>query len=188
MKSTPVWVRFPEDGTGRQGVQLARERAAHACRHSAYLAQAPQVELDRDESGAPRPSGGWYWSRSHTRGMAVGLVAPHPVGVDVESLKRPRLEALRRYFLEQDLGQLQDAASLLGLWTAKEAVSKLSGEGVAALPRTQVTPTTPGRFSVHLDGRSYAVRSTCIEGHVIAVAFPAGSPAPAWPTPLEVPA
>jgi 4'-phosphopantetheinyl transferase len=111
----------------------------------AYLGiAAGQVSLTHGEYGRPAlakthdPSLGFNWSHSGNHALiAVGRgVAP---GIDLELLRpRPRaLEIAARYFSDDEAEALaalpadSRAAAFLELWTAKEAVLKALGRGLA---------------------------------------------------------
>lgn len=111
----------------------------------AYLGlAADQVNLTHGEYGRPtladthEPSLDFNWSHSGNHALiAIGrAVAP---GIDLERLRpRPRaLEIASRYFSDDEaeaLAALPDgvrSAAFLELWTAKEAVLKALGRGLA---------------------------------------------------------
>jgi phosphopantetheinyl transferase (holo-ACP synthase) len=82
-----VWL---PDGCGGD-VRFAAGRAAAT--RAAQEAGLPHGVVGRDAAGRPTPVAGSVVSISHTRGMAVALVAPARggrVGVDVESLQPSR--------------------------------------------------------------------------------------------------
>lgn len=79
-------------------------------------------------------------SISHTAGIvAVAVAARGPLGVDVERVGRYRERVARRVFAGADADALaalpaaEQAVAFTRLWTAAEACSKLSGEGLARL-------------------------------------------------------
>jgi len=112
---------------------------------AAYLGIAPeQVALTHGEHGRPLlavgldPSLGFNWS--HSGGHALVAVGRHIApGIDLECL-RPRARALEiaeRYFDTDEaaalaaLPEAERSAAFLELWTAKEAVLKALGRGLA---------------------------------------------------------
>ena len=112
---------------------------------AAYLGIAPeQVTLTDGEHGRPAlgaghdPSLGFNWS--HSGGQALIAIGRHIApGIDLECL-RPRTRALaiaERYFSTDEATALaalpaaQRSAAFLELWTAKEAVLKALGRGLA---------------------------------------------------------
>lgn len=130
---------------------------------AAYLGiAAEQVVLRDGEHGRPElrsphePSLGFNWSHSGARALiAVGRnIKP---GIDLE-LGRPRQRALalaERFFSAEEATELaalpvsEQAAAFLELWTAKEAVVKALGRGIAF---------GLDRFSVALDAGQLRLR------------------------------
>ena len=75
-----------------------------------------------------------HFNLSHCREAAICAIAPHAVGVDIESV-RPLREAVARYTMndgemEQILTAKHPGLAFTRLWTKKEAVLKLTGEGI----------------------------------------------------------
>jgi phosphopantetheinyl transferase len=167
-------------GHGRAAIQSARRLAGRALETSARGAGALLRRFARDADGAPLAAAGWHWSLSSTRGLVAALVAPAPVGIDVERLARPRLDAARRRLDELDPTALErmggDRAAVLTLWTATEAVLKAARVGIAGLARCRlVERLTADRLSMTLDGTSFDVFLQSVGQHVAAVAWERGA-------------
>ena len=47
----------------------------------------PLGELKQDENGAPLPSDDVYWSITHKTQYVGGVVAPAPIGIDIERIR-----------------------------------------------------------------------------------------------------
>jgi 4'-phosphopantetheinyl transferase len=135
-----------------------------------YLGTTPgALALVEGEHGRPAlaaPHAALAFNWSHSGGHAVVAVARGIVpGVDLERLRpRPRaLEIARRYFCPAEADALaalpgpQRDEAFLGLWTAKEAVLKALGRGLAfGLDRLQLAvPPAPARL-LWLDGEDAA--------------------------------
>lgn len=133
---------------------------------AAYLDRDPaDVALVAGEHGRPAladPQAALAFNWSHSGGHALIALAQGVVpGIDLERLRpRPRaLEIARRFFCagEADalaaLPEAQREHAFLALWTAKEAVLKATGRGVAfGLDRLQFAlPPAPPRL-LRLDG------------------------------------
>lgn len=133
----------------------------------AYLGiETERVALTRGEHGRPAlagvhdPSLGFNWSHSGNHALiAVGRrITP---GIDLEQLRpRPRaLEIARRYFSNDETAALtalpaaaRDAA-FLEVWTAKEAVLKALGRGLAfGLDRLSIASTADQLILQRLEG------------------------------------
>lgn len=94
------------------------------------------LTLLRTPRGKPFFQGaGVHFSQSHCRGLVCCGLSSLPVGVDAEG-PRPYKEALaRRVCTGEELDWLSSredrAAAFLALWTLKESLVKLSGEGLS---------------------------------------------------------
>lgn len=130
-----VW--FCELGAGRADAQAFLRRVL-----AAYLGHAVDAaDLHIGAYGKPAlVEAGLQFNLSHSRGGAVVALA-HGIelGVDLERAgrRRPHAELARRFFCAaeaQHIESLPDAAreaAFLRLWTAKEAVLKAIGRGLA---------------------------------------------------------
>ena len=75
-----------------------------------------------------------YFNMSHCKEAAICVLSDKPVGVDIESIRRYS-ESLARYTMnDAEMAQIERAerreVEFVRLWTLKEAVLKLSGEGI----------------------------------------------------------
>lgn len=111
---------------------------------AAYLDVEPEaLSLTDDAHGRPHLAGHdglhFNWSHSGSHAMVAVAQALPALGVDIEQRReRPRaLELARRFFAEREHAALQQLPStgrndaFLRLWTAKEAVLKAHGRGLA---------------------------------------------------------
>jgi len=109
---------------------------------AAYLGADPAgLRIERDVGGKPYlPDAALQFNQSHSAGaLLVGVSRTQPLGVDIESRARmrPYLEIARRYFTADEADALaalpedQRQRSFLELWSAKEAVLKAIGRGIA---------------------------------------------------------
>jgi 4'-phosphopantetheinyl transferase len=141
----------------------------HALREvlAAYLAIEPgQLSFSTGAYGRPAlavahdQSLGFNWSHSADRALiAIGRgISP---GVDLERLRpRPRaLELARRYFCVEEIEALaalpaaQRSDAFLRLWTAKEAVLKAVGRGIAfGLNRLSIDSTCSRLRLLRIEG------------------------------------
>ena len=92
------------------------------------------VPLQWDENGKPEvPGTGWYLSISHSGAYVVCAVDRAPVGVDVEAIRDVDAKFMRRVCSEDELSYALRGGDVQRrfweLWTAKEAVFKLTGHG-----------------------------------------------------------
>lgn len=68
---------------------------------------------------------------SHTGGAALAAVSDRPVGVDVERIRPVRAAALRR------VAGTESETEFFRLWVRREARTKLRGDGIAAMLRSE---------------------------------------------------
>ena len=152
---------------------------------ASYLGIGPEhVPLTIAPGGKPRlaaTTSALHFNLSHTRELALLAVARHPVGIDVESLRRvPRcLDIARRVWPVEwcdtlvDLEEPARSTRFLRLWTQFEAQQKAGGQGVFSEP-ADVPPAQP--FSPDADHVA-ALAWTCAAppDDVIGVADDVGS-------------
>lgn len=111
------------------GETLARQMLAER------LGCTPQAApLRYDEDGKPTaPGTGLYVSISHSGAYVVCAVDEEPVGVDVETVRDVDEKFMRRVCSEEELAYILRGGDrerrFWELWTAKEAVFKLTGHG-----------------------------------------------------------
>lgn len=115
------------------------------------ITECPVFEYAAD--GKPRLHGlpGVEFNLSHCREAAVCAVSSAPVGVDVETV-RPFKDALARYVLSAGEYAAVTAAArpdveFIKLWTRKEALLKLTGEGI----RSDLKTVLSGNSGVTFD-------------------------------------
>lgn len=139
---------------GRDRVEDLRRRAAEAVRRSAELIGAAGFEARTDGDGRPRPHGGLFWSRAHSRRFVAGVVSEGPVGIDVEGprvltggaagLLRVRVDAVRSSVGEGPGPAGLDGADALLRWVVLEACSKCFGLGLSGASRVAITQVADG--------------------------------------------
>lgn len=131
--------------------------------------------LARGAAGKPAIPDGPEFSLTHGGTLAVLAVSALPVGVDAEPLERGIDPAFYpRILTAEELLWLRAAPErrFSTLWTRKESVMKVCGQGLAL---------HPGGFCVAgdtltLGGRTYSLCSFVIDGHAVSTA--AADPAP----------
>lgn len=177
MRAHAVLVQLPTSLERTARFRAARAAMPGALRASAELAGArrelPWNDWPRTAAGAPAPVDGWHASFADTTGLVVALVAPFPIGLDAEWCLRPRWAAARERFRESgELALLgaDDRAAVLALWTAKEALLKLAGVGLADLARCPLRGHHEGVFRLEHAGRGHDVRVLSAGQHLVACA------------------
>lgn len=126
-------LRFKHE-LGRKQCALAYLLLCEGLRKEYGITEKPLFEYG--EHGKPALVGlpHVYFNLSHCKEAVVCMIDRQPVGVDVESIGRFK-ESLARYVMNDDELQLIHESDELEvaftrLWTMKEAVLKLSGEGL----------------------------------------------------------
>ena len=106
-----------------------------AVHKSAELSDLKISTFEKGDYGEPLPSDGIHWSLAHTEAYVAGVVAPFPVGIDVERIAKPRIDISSRVAndAERNLADSVDDDLFCRYWTAKEAVLKAEGVGLRGL-------------------------------------------------------
>ena len=96
-----------------------------------------------------------HFNISHCRETVVCAIARRPVGIDVESIHSFR-ESLVAYTMnEKEVEQIKQAerpdVEFIRLWTMKEAVLKLTGEGISRDLKTVLTGKEKIETSVNIE-------------------------------------
>lgn len=74
-----------------------------------------------------------HFSLSHSKGVCAVAVSDHPIGVDVEVIK----DSYNPHLIERSLNEKEKAAfdgDFTRIWCRKEAVAKMTGEGITRYP------------------------------------------------------
>lgn len=172
----PVAMRVPADHQeqiGRERVKALSRLARHALHHSARRGGWRLGTLEKDSDGVPLPSNGIHWSLSHKETLVVAVAAPFPIGIDVEKIRPVDERLYRRVAVEAewDLTGARDRLTFFRFWTAKEAVLKAVGKGIAGLGHCRVaTIHDEGMMTVTYDDTAWTVTHHWIdEQHLAAV-------------------
>ncbi len=130
------------------------------------------LTIIRDAKGKPRfKSLPLHFSISHSGGLAAVVLSDRNIGVDVEYVDAHRnISAIsKRFFSAEEHLRLCDSNSpaedFFSLWTKKEALAKLTGEGLASVCRSDTLDIIKYDFkeySLFLHGR-HARLSVCCE-------------------------
>ncbi|MFO7752371.1 MAG: 4'-phosphopantetheinyl transferase superfamily protein [Desulfobacteraceae bacterium] len=129
--------------------------------------------LETGEKGEPLCSNGVYWSVSHKPDYVAGVVSGTPAGIDVEKIK-PVSGPLFDRILSVSEKKMFPADSPERIFfrgfTAKEAVLKCNGTGLAGLGRVKVTGVD-GSCSMRLEynGREFRVENMYFDCHIASV-------------------
>ncbi len=135
----------------REKIMLCRNPEAKICSISASLALSRALselgisehdeEYGQNEFGKPyfKKHPELHFSLSHTDGLAIVAVSDTEVGVDCERKDRDvPLSVAKRFFSDKEVNEYK--GSLISLWVAKEAYSKLLGKPFAECSKALEIP------------------------------------------------
>ena len=75
-----------------------------------------------------------HFNLSHCREAAICALSDHPVGIDIESIREYKNDLAEYTMNEQELeairGAVRPDVAFIRLWTMKESLLKLTGEGI----------------------------------------------------------
>ena len=158
--------------SGRQKVALLSQCARQALKLSADKAGVILGELAKDKDDVPLPSGGYYWSVSHKPKYVAAVISNSRIGIDIEEIK-PRSSSIFNYVASEEEWKLCGGKSweaLCRCWTAKEAVVKAAGTGLAGLRSCQVCSVPDEtHISLYYQDCLHQVEQLHYNGHIISV-------------------
>ena len=126
---------------GREKVSFLSKHARKALEISAKKSRIQLTCLKKDEKGVPLPFNGHYWSLTHKSKYVAAVIAPAPIGIDVEKI-RSCSKALFRKTARDSEWELSDTDPFVlfyRFWTSKESVLKASGTGIRDLSKCRIT-------------------------------------------------
>lgn len=177
----PVILAVPEmdrQRKGREKVTFLSRYARLALERSCAKSGLRLASFPKDDQGVPLPVDGVYWSLSHKSAIVGGVAATLPVGLDLETVRSVRQALLARIAddAEWRLAGNREAPSFFRFWTAKEAVLKAVGKGMAGLSRCRIVEIkTPTRMMLTYDNLLWPVEHRWFGDHVAAIAVQQGT-------------
>ena len=173
----PVILAVPEEVGGykpRDRVKFLSRHARLALEKSAEISGISIDRLEKDDNGVPLPFNGIYWSLTHKTQYVGGVVAPTPIGIDIERIR----DCSRGLFAktagdrEWALANLEKKSLLtfFRYWTSKEALVKTSGSGLKDLLKCQVTRIIDDRHLIirYID-REWLIEHFYFEHHIASI-------------------
>ena len=175
MKLFPVLLQVASDVQclkGRQKVTLLSKHARQALRLSADRTGVALPELLKDQDDVPLPSGDYHWSVSHKTKYVAAVISTDKTGIDIEEIK-PRSRSIFSYVAGDEEWELcggKSWDSLYRCWTAKEAVVKAAGTGLAGMRSCQVVAVPDeNHITVFYQDRLHTVEQLRHDEHIVAV-------------------
>ena len=157
---------------GREKVAYLSRHARWALQLAADAANLTLNTLEKDSEGAPLPSDGNYWSLTHKEEYVGGVVARHPVGIDLEKFG-PVSEGVRRRAAneaEWQLGSGDPQRFFYRIWTAKEAVLKAGGIGFRDISKCRIVEVVDEEHLIlDYQDRRWEVEQCYFDDHIAAV-------------------
>jgi 4'-phosphopantetheinyl transferase len=125
---------------GREKVSFLSKHARKALEISAKKSGIKLSDLKKDEKGVPLPFNGHYWSLTHKLKYVAGVIAPAPIGIDIEKIRHCS-KALFKKTANDNEWELSDTDPFIlfyRYWTSKESVLKTSGTGIRDLSKCRI--------------------------------------------------
>lgn len=158
--------------SGREKVVALSACARQALQISADRSGIVLGELQKDSDDIPLPFGEYHWSVSHKPKYVAAVTGRGRIGIDVEEIE-PRRENIFSYVASDEEWELfggKSWDSLYRCWTAKEAVVKSTGAGLAGLKSCRVDAVLDAAsISLSFKGCPYRIAQMRVDGHVVSV-------------------
>jgi len=171
----PVILSVPEKDrqlSGREKVASLSRHARQALEISARKSGIVLPELLKDQSGAPLPFNGTYWSLTHKIQYVGAVVASARTGIDIEQI-RPCSNALFKKTADKTEWDLADNNSFtlfFRFWTSKECVLKAAGTGIKDLSKCRIVEIIDDdNLLIDYQGQQWRIEHSFFDGHIASV-------------------
>lgn len=106
-----------------------------------------------------------HFNLSHCREAVICAVSDQPIGVDVESIREYHDSLVHYTMNDQEVLQIEKAerpdVEFIRLWTMKEALLKLTGQGIVDNLKSVLVNTTTSELTTVVDPEVRYVYSIC---------------------------
>jgi len=157
---------------GREKVIFLSHYARIAAEQSAKKTGFRLAEFPKNEKGTPLPFLGYHWSVSHKPEYVAGVVSRKQIGIDIEKI-RPYSTGLEKKVADENEWALfsTDRSELLfRYWTAKEAVLKTMGIGLAGLSSCKIRKNnSKNHMTVQFQDHDYQIEHFAFDNHIAAI-------------------
>ena len=173
----PVILAVPEqvqEFKPRDRVIFLSRHARRALAQSADRSGIRVGGLHKDENGRPLPFGGTFWSLTHKNRYVAGVVAPTPIGIDIERIRELSRGVFRKTALDCEWALAETGERTLKtffrFWTSKEAVLKATGIGIKDLLKCQVRRVIDDHhLSIHYQGHDWLIEHFFHDRHITSI-------------------
>jgi 4'-phosphopantetheinyl transferase len=155
----------------KERVIFLSRHARRALEISADKSRITLGELLQDERKVPLPFNGTFWSITHKSQYVGGVVAPAPIGIDIEKIYA-RAKPLYHKTASEAEWALADRSLLtfFRYWTSKEAVLKAAGTGLVDLSKCRVVRIRDDRhLDIDYEAKKWRVEHTYFKDHIASV-------------------
>jgi len=173
----PVILPVPDEVRNfqpRERVIFLSQHARQALQIAAEKSGVRLGEVLKDDQGVPQPWGGIHWSISHKTRYVCGVVAPLPIGIDIERVRDFseglfQKTATAREWALADM-ETDAVMAFFRFWTAKEAVLKATGIGIKDLLKCRVQQIVDDRhLQIRYDDRDWLIEHFFFDDHVASI-------------------
>ena len=157
---------------GRHRVKTLSRLARQALEFCAAKSQVQLGALVKDNKGVPQPFDNHYWSLTHKPKYVGAVISLQRVGIDVEEIKPISDAMFKRIATDSEWQLAVDCSEQLFFryWTAKEAVLKAEGLGMAGLSRCTIMQIhDQHHLEITCLDKRYVIEHFYFNGHIAAV-------------------
>ena len=159
--------------TGKEKTMALSCLARECIKASALKSKLDVERFETDESGAPLPSNGIFWSLSHKPEVVAGVVSRQRVGIDIEKLKSVSDALFKRIVDQTESSYFMNPDKIyvfFRVFTAKEAVLKKTGIGIKGLSKAKIVSVPDDHhLIVHYLDKKYRIENFYFDGYLASV-------------------
>ena len=170
----PVILSVPgavKDLKPKERVKFLSRHARQALKISAEKSRICLGELAQDERNAPLPFNGTFWSITHKTEYVGGVVAPLPIGIDIEKIYSRAKSLFPKTATEAEWALAdRSSATFFRYWTSKEAVLKAAGTGLKDLSICRVIRIRDDHhLDIEYEDKKWQVEHTFFKDHIASI-------------------